>query len=73
VDLEKILGVPWWTGEDLEREERRGVVYGLVVSGLGEGGILPVETSAVPGSGHLRLTGSLGDVYYFICPQRISF
>jgi ATP-dependent Lon protease len=61
-DLEKILGIPWWNGEDLDREERRGVVYGLVVTGLGEGGILPVETSAVPGSGHLRLTGSLGDV-----------
>lgn len=37
-DLEKILGVPWWNGDEMEREERRGLVYGLVVSGLGEGG-----------------------------------
>ncbi|EDR09374.1 uncharacterized protein LACBIDRAFT_248873 [Laccaria bicolor S238N-H82] len=46
----------------LKEEERRGVVYGLVVMGQGEGGILPVETIAVPGSGKLKLTGSLGDV-----------
>ena len=37
-------------------------MYGLVVTGMGEGGILPVETIAVPGSGRLKLTGSLGDV-----------
>lgn len=61
-DLEKILGIARWDGEEREREERRGVVYGLVVMGQGEGGILPVETIAVPGSGKLKLTGSLGDV-----------
>lgn len=63
-DLEKILGVPWSNGEEREREERRGVVYGLVVSGLGEGGVLPVETIAVPGTGALKLTGSLGEVCF---------
>ncbi|KAK2465142.1 hypothetical protein APHAL10511_002834 [Amanita phalloides] len=61
-ELEKILGIARWDGEEKEREERRGVVYGLVVMGQGEGGILPVETIAVPGSGKLKLTGSLGDV-----------
>ncbi|KAL5520372.1 hypothetical protein ACEPAG_9596 [Sanghuangporus baumii] len=61
-DLEAILGVPRLDGEEKEREARRGVVYGLVVTGLGEGGILPVETTAVPGSGQLKLTGSLGEV-----------
>jgi ATP-dependent Lon protease len=30
--------------------------------GQGGGGILAVETIAVPGSGKLKLTGSLGDV-----------
>jgi ATP-dependent Lon protease len=34
--LEKILGVAWWDGEK-EREERRGIVYGLVVMGQSEG------------------------------------
>ncbi|KAJ6630118.1 ATP-dependent protease La [Mycena sp. CBHHK59/15] len=60
--LEAILGIAQWEGEEREREERRGVVYGLVVMGQGEGGILPVETIAVPGAGRLKLTGSLGEV-----------
>jgi ATP-dependent Lon protease len=61
-ELENILGIARWDGEEREAEARRGVVYGLVVMGQGEGGILPVETIAVPGSGQLKLTGSLGDV-----------
>ena len=65
-DLEKILGIARWDGEEKEREERRGVVYGLVVMGQGEGGILPVETIAVPGAGRLKLTGSLGDVSWLV-------
>ena len=60
--LEKILGVARWDGEEREREARRGIVYGLVVMGQGEGGILPVETIALPGTGRLKLTGSLGEV-----------
>ena len=58
-ELEKILGLSRYNGEDCEREERRGVVWGLV-TGMGE--IIPVESIATPGSGHLKLTGSLGDV-----------
>lgn len=61
-ELEGILGIARWDGEERDREERRGVTYGLVVSGVGEGGILPVESMIVPGSGRLKLTGSLGDV-----------
>ncbi|KAI0944473.1 hypothetical protein AcW1_002170 [Taiwanofungus camphoratus] len=61
-ELEKILGIARWDEEEREREERRGLVYGLVVTGMGEGGILPVETIAVPGTGRLKLTGSLGEV-----------
>ena len=61
-ELEKILGIARWDEEERVREERRGLVYGLVVTGMGEGGILPIETSTVPGSGKLKLTGSLGDV-----------
>ena len=60
-DLEKILGIPRYDGEK-ERTPKRGVVYGLVVSGLGEGSILLIETCPVPGKGDLQLTGSLGDV-----------
>ncbi|KAH9022788.1 ATP-dependent protease La [Lactarius pseudohatsudake] len=61
-ELEKILGLSRYDGEDREREARRGVVWGLVVTGMGEGEIMPVENIATPGSGHLKLTGSLGDV-----------
>ncbi|KAI0632876.1 ATP-dependent protease La [Trametes polyzona] len=61
-ELETILGIARWDEEELHREERRGLVYGLVVTGMGEGGILPIETTAVPGSGQLKLTGSLGEV-----------
>ena len=61
-ELEGILGIARWDGEEREREARRGVTYGLVVSGVGEGGILPVESTILPGTGQLRLTGSLGDV-----------
>jgi ATP-dependent Lon protease len=60
-DLEKILGIPRYDGEK-DRTPKRGVVFGLVVSGLGEGSVLPVETCTIPGKGDLRLTGSLGDV-----------
>jgi len=49
---------------------KRGVVYGLVVSGIGEGGVLPVESVFVPagtgGGGGVRLTGMLGDVSSFL-------
>jgi ATP-dependent Lon protease len=61
-DIEPILGIARWDGDEREREEKRGIVYGMVVMGAGEGGILPVETIAVPGSGRLKLTGSLGEV-----------
>ena len=61
-ELEAILGIARWDGDEQERELRRGVVYGLVVTGMGEGEIMPVETIAVPGSGKLLLTGSLGAV-----------
>ncbi|KAI0312794.1 hypothetical protein OF83DRAFT_1144320 [Amylostereum chailletii] len=61
-DLENILGIARWDPEERERETRRGIVYGLVVSGMGEGEVMPVESIAVPGRGRLKLTGSLGDV-----------
>ena len=70
-ELEKILWPSRYDGEDREREARRGVVWGLVVTGMGEGEIMPVESIATPGSGHLKPTGSLGDVRLeLIIPSR---
>jgi ATP-dependent Lon protease len=61
-ELEKILGFSRHDGDDRDREARRGVVWGLVVTGMGEGEIMPIESIATPGNGNLKLTGSLGDV-----------
>jgi len=49
-------------GEDHDRQARRDVVWGLVVTGMCEGRIMPVESIASPGNRNLKLTGSLGDV-----------
>jgi ATP-dependent Lon protease len=61
-ELEKILGLSRHDREDRDREARQGVVWGLVVTGMGEGEIMPVECIATPGTGNLKLTGSLGAV-----------
>ena len=61
-ELENILGLSRYHSEDREREPRWGVVWGLVVIGMGEGATMPVESIATPGSGHLKLTGLLGEV-----------
>jgi ATP-dependent Lon protease len=77
-DIERILGIAPWdaslglAGED-GLEGRAGLVYGLVVMGQGEGGILPVETVMVPGKGVLRLTGMLGDVSFSLSSSTHSF
>ncbi|KAI0267949.1 Lon protease C-terminal proteolytic domain-containing protein [Russula aff. rugulosa BPL654] len=42
--LEKILGLSWHDREYRDREARRGVVWGLVVTGMGKGELMPVES-----------------------------
>ncbi|KAH8925216.1 hypothetical protein BT69DRAFT_1149590 [Atractiella rhizophila] len=61
-DLERILGPGRWEEEVKEREREVGVVNGLAYMGSGNGGLLIVECRGMPGSGNLKLTGSLGDV-----------
>ncbi|ORZ16891.1 ATP-dependent protease La [Absidia repens] len=61
-DLEEILGIAKFEKEVAERDPVPGVVTGLAYSGSGNGGILFIETSKMPGKGELQLTGSLGDV-----------
>ena len=66
-DLEEILG-PAPIGDEETQVGRSGdargpgVVNGLSVSGSGEGAVMLVECAAIPGSGKLKLTGSLGEV-----------
>ncbi|KAI8074533.1 ATP-dependent protease La [Gongronella butleri] len=61
-DVEQILGIAKFEKEVAEREPIPGVVTGLAYSGSGNGGILFIESSKMPGNGELQLTGSLGDV-----------
>ncbi|KAG2218486.1 hypothetical protein INT45_011667 [Circinella minor] len=61
-DIPNMLGVPPFEKETIEREPLPGVATGLAYSSSGNGGILFIEASKMPGKGDLRLTGSLGDV-----------
>ena len=61
--LEKLLGVETYDPEVAELQSRPGVATGLAYQGSGAGGILHIESVLLPpGNGHLKLTGSLGDV-----------
>ena len=62
-DLETILGIERYDQELAERSNKPGVVTGLVAYSIGgTGAILFIESSYMPGSGRLQLTGKLGEV-----------
>ncbi|KAI9469627.1 ATP-dependent protease La, partial [Zychaea mexicana] len=61
-DIPDMLGAPPFEKEAVEREPLPGVATGLAYSSSGNGGILFVESTKMPGKGNLHLTGSLGDV-----------
>ncbi len=60
-DVARILGAPRYAGEIAMRTSVPGVATGLAWTPVG-GDILFIESSRVPGSGRLILTGQLGDV-----------
>jgi len=60
-DLAELLGPVRFEPELAERAGRPGVAVGLAWTPAG-GDILFVESTRMPGSGELKLTGSLGDV-----------
>lgn len=60
-DLEAILGPEKHLETLMERENPSGVVTGLAWTPLG-GEILFIESSRMPGTGRLTITGQLGDV-----------
>ncbi|ODV92354.1 hypothetical protein CANCADRAFT_22778 [Tortispora caseinolytica NRRL Y-17796] len=64
-DLVKYLGPEKYDAE-LATEDgvfgRIGVVTGLAYMGSGNGGIMLIEATSMPGTGQLKLTGKLGDV-----------
>lgn len=63
-DLEHILGNHYYEPEVAEeaKDARPGIATGLAYSSSGNGGIMFIEATSMPGKGNLVLTGSLGDV-----------
>ena len=59
--LTKYLGAPRYHYEKAGRKPEVGVVNGLAYTVVG-GDTLQIETTTMPGTGALELTGSLGDV-----------
>lgn len=60
-NIEKVLGVPRFVDEQLEKKSQVGLVTGLAWTEVG-GEILYIEASLSKGKGNLVLTGNLGDV-----------
>ena len=59
--LTQFLGAPRYHYEKAGKKPEVGVVNGLAYTVVG-GDTLQIETTIMPGSGQLELTGSLGDV-----------
>jgi len=60
-NLEKYLGPAKFKQEEIRKNSEVGVVTGLAYTTVG-GETMPIEVSAMEGSGKIELTGSLGDV-----------
>lgn len=59
--VKSYLGPEIFTYEKTDKEDKIGVVMGMAWTGYG-GDTLPVEVTAMSGTGKLELTGQLGDV-----------
>jgi len=59
--VEKYLGIPKYRFGEIEDKDRIGLTVGLAWTEVG-GELLTIESSVMPGTGKLTLTGKLGDV-----------
>ena len=59
--VRKLLGPEDFTNERINRSNTAGVAVGLVWTSVG-GDVLFIESTAMPGSKNMQLTGSLGEV-----------
>ncbi|MDM0613760.1 endopeptidase La [Clostridium perfringens] len=59
--VEKYLGTKIFSYEEIDKEDKVGVVTGMAWTAYG-GDTLPVEVMVMDGKGRLELTGQLGDV-----------
>jgi len=71
-NLEEYLGKKKYRYDKIENESEIGVTTGLAWTIVG-GDTLFIETSAVPGTGKLQLTGQLGDVMQESAKAGISY
>jgi ATP-dependent Lon protease len=60
-DLSSYLGIEKFNHDEIEEQNRIGVVTGLAWTEAG-GEILKIETVVMPGKGKMEITGKLGDV-----------
>mgnify|MGYP006099815491 FL=1 len=60
-DLPSYLGIEKFNYDEIEEQNRIGVVTGLAWTEVG-GEILKIETVVMPGKGKMEITGKLGDV-----------
>ena len=60
-DLSSYLGIEKFNYDEIEEQNRIGVVTGLAWTEVG-GEILKIETVIMPGKGKMEITGKLGDV-----------
>ncbi len=70
--LQEFLGVPRFRASQQEERNEVGVATGLAWTEVG-GEILPIEVTLMPGKGHVKLTGKLGDVMQESAHAALSF
>ncbi len=71
-NIEEYLGKKKFTSDLVSKEDQVGTVNGLAWTSVG-GTMLPIEVSALDGSGKIELTGNLGDVMKESAKTAVSF
>ena len=71
-NLSDYLGVKKYSKDEIPKENQIGVVNGLAWTQVG-GTMLPIEISALDGTGKIELTGNLGDVMKESAKTAVSY
>ncbi|MCC8023432.1 MAG: endopeptidase La [Clostridiales bacterium] len=71
-NLEEVLGAPKYKKEQVAAQSEVGIVNGLAWTRVG-GTMLPIEISALDGTGKIELTGNLGSVMQESAKTAVSY
>lgn len=71
-NLSDYLGIEKYSKDEIPKENQIGVVNGLAWTQVG-GTMLPIEISALDGTGKIELTGNLGDVMKESAKTAVSY